>query len=240
MIMFSFVEADHRYSAFLPDRDIYLSFVYSDSLDRCFLCMISYHQKGKILFPERLRVYGIRPILHNYRSLPYKRQSSVSELDEEVFSSRAIFGFPWCDNYTSLDKIRSFHSSCKKYYVVIAHNGLSLKEDGEKVLFAFDRYSDSAYLVREDYGKIKILLGSDFKLHNVWCPYLWVEYMDHPICLLSVIGSYREDYSLGADWCHCLLCFLRDGSFQGDLLSSVFGFAHRDEFSRVLYCNSRL
>jgi len=242
MIMFSFVEADYKDSVFLPDRNIYLSFVYSDELGKHFLYMESYNGKEKILPFDRFQVYGIRPSFYNYRALPYKRQSSINKLDKRVPSLRAnSFGFPWYDGHKELKKIKGFYSRIRKQYAVIAHTRLPLHEDPEKVLLIFDRYSDAISLILDyGYSEIKSLLGSNFKIFNVLYPYLLVDHMHHPICLFSNVGSYRGSHSLGPDWCCCLVCFLRGDFDQGSLTRSVFGFIHKDSFSRVIHCDDRL
>jgi hypothetical protein len=238
--MFSFVDADYKDKVLLPDRNIYLSFAYSDHLGKHFLYMESYDRKDKTMPYERFQVYGIRPSLYNYKALPYKRQSSIGKLDKRISSLRInSFGFPWYDGCNRLEKIKGFYSNLRKQYAIIAHTRLPLSEDTEKVLLTFDRYCDALSLI-VDYGyrKIKSLLGSNFKSFNALHPYLLIEYMGHPICLFSEVGSYTGSYSLGFDWCYCLLCFLRGGLAQGDLPRSVFVFAQRDKFSRVIYCNS--
>jgi hypothetical protein len=237
--MFSFVDADYKDSVSLPDRNIYLSFAYSDQLGKHFLLIESYDRKEKAMPSERFQAYGIRPSLYNYKALPYKRQSSVSELDKRISSLRTnSFSFPWCDCYRRLKKIKGFHSNLRKQYAVIAHTRLPLSEDTEKVLITFDRYFDALSLIA-DYGyrKIKSLLGSNFKPFNVLHPYLLIDYMGHPICLLSEIASYTDGYSLGSDWCYCLLCFLRGGFDQKDLFRSIFVFIQKDGFSRVIRCD---
>jgi hypothetical protein len=242
MIMFAFVDADYKDSVSLPDRNIYLSFSYFDQLGKHFLYMESYDRKDKTLPYDRFQVYGIRPSLYNYKALPYKRQSSVSELDKRISSLRInSFGFPWCDCYRILERIKGFYSSLKKQYAVIAHTCLPLSEDTKKVLITFDRYFDALSLIEDcGYRKVKSLLGSNFKPFNVLHPYLLVDYMGHPICLFSEIASYKDEYSLGYDWCYCFLYFLKDGSDQEDIFRSIFACAQRDRFSRVIHCNTSL
>ena len=240
MIMFSSVDTYYEDKVFLPDRNIYLSFFYSNYLGKSFFCMESYDQKYKTLPHARFKVFGIRPYLYNYKALPYKRQSSVNDLCKRVPSLRTnSFGFPLCGNYKRLEKIKSFYSSLKKQYVVIGHTRLPLNEDTEKVLLIFDRYSDALSLI-DDYGyeKIKSLLGSNFKPFNSTYPYFLVNHMDHPICLFSEVSSYAGSYSLGFDWCYCLICFLRGSFNQGDLTRSIFSFVHEDNFSRIVHFNS--
>jgi len=237
MIMFDFVDADYKESVFLPEKNIYLSFVYNGHLDKHFLCMESC-KNSKISTLARFHRYGIRPVLYNYKALPYKRQSTVNRLNKNVFLSRIYtFGLPWTYDYESLNKIKSFHSNCKKHYIVIAYP-LSNKE--EKVLFTFDRYCDAISLLRDfGYSKIRNLLGSDFETYNSWYPYLWVEYMDHPISLLSEVGSHMGSHFLGPVWCDYLLSFLRNGFVCSDSFKSVFGCVHKGKFSRIINWDSK-
>ena len=237
MIMFSFVDADHKESVFLPDRNIYLSFVHSCDLDKNFLCMESYNQKSKISSLFRFHHYGLRPVVTNYKALPYKRQSSLDQFHRSIFSSGvASLGFPWSyDVYKSLDKIRSFSSGCKKHYVIVAHPRGNTEE---KVLLIFDRYADAISILRDFSGvKLKILLGRYFETYNSWYPYVWVEHMAHPISLLSEIGSHAGNHLLGPPWCEYFLCFLRDGFVENYYSSSVFGFVYRDKFDQIIYYN---
>jgi len=239
MIMFSFVEADYKESVFLPDKDIYLSFVHSPELDKNFLCMESYNQKSKNSSVFRFHRYGLRPVLTNYKALPYKRQSSLDQFHKNIFSSRITsLGIPWSfDVHKSLDKVRSFSSNCKKYYVIVAHRHGNVEE---KVLLIFDRYSDAIFILR-DFSRVRLrsLLGSDFETYNSWYPYVWVEHMAHPISLLSEIGSHAGNHLLGPPWCEYFLCFLRDGFVEHYYSSSVFGFVYRDKFSQIINCNSK-
>ena len=237
MIMISFADTDYKESVFLPDRDIYLSLARSHDLDKLFLCMESYNRKARFCPPFRFQYYGLRPVLTNYKALPYKRQSSLDQFHKDIFSSRITsLGIPWSfDVHKSLDKVRSFSSNCKKYYVIVAHRHGNVEE---KVLLIFDRYSDAVFTLR-DFSRVRLrsLLGSDFKTYNSWYPYVWVEYMSHPISLLSEIGSHVGNHSLGPAWCEYFLCFLRDGFVENYYSSSVFGFVYRDKFSRIIYYN---
>jgi len=237
MIMFSFADTDYKESVFLPDRDIYLSLARSHDLDKLFLCMESYNRKARFCPPFRFQYYGLRPVLTNYKALPYKRQSSLDQFHKDIFSSRITsLGIPWSfDVHKSLDKVRSFSSNCKKYYVIVAHRHGNVEE---KVLLIFDRYSDAVFTLR-DFSRVRLrsLLGSDFETYNSWYPYVWVEYMSHPISLLSEIGSHVGNHSLGPAWCEYFLCFLRDGFVENYYSSSVFGFVYRDKFSRIIYYN---
>jgi len=237
MIVFSFVDADYKESVFLPEKNIYLSFAYNGSLEKHFLCMESY-KDSKASTLARFHRYGIRPVLYNYKALPYKRQSTVNRIDKNVFLSRIYnFGFPWGYDYESLNKIKSFYSSCKKHYVVIAHRSGNIQE---KVLLIFDLYSDAISVLRDfNYTNIRRILGSDFQTFNGWYPYVWVEYMGHPISLLSEIGSHARSYVMGSAWCEYFICFLRDGFLESDSFSSLFGFVHKDKFSRIINLNSK-
>jgi len=237
MIMFSFADADYKESVFLPDRDIYLSLFHSHDLDKRLLCMESYSQKGRVPSPFRFQYYGLRSTLTNYKTLPYKRQSSLDQFHRSIFSSGvASLGFPWSyDIYKSLDKIRSFSSGCKKHYVIVAHRHGNVEE---RVLLIFDRYSDAIFILR-DFSRVRLrsLLGSDFETYNSWYPYVWVEHMAHPISLLSEIGSHAGNHLLGPPWCEYFLCFLRDGFVENYYSSSVFGFVYRDKFDQIIYYN---
>ena len=241
MIVFSCVDADYFNHVFLPSNTIFLSFIYSKHLDRNFLCM-----ESRVLGLEPSPFFGSRyalsPSLENYRALPYKRQSSVDKLDRRCLSTKILyFGFPWLDSSTSLNKIKAFYSNCKRYYVVIANRSIPDNEEDEKVAITFDRYSDAATVLR-DFTRTKLLslLKGDFVCRGGWYPYVWVEYMDHPISLLGGTSSYTTRYELGPTWCHYLLCFLRDG-FVGDVpFSSVFGFIQTDKFSRIVHYQEQL
>jgi len=241
MIMFSFVNSYCKDSVFLPDRDLYLSFAYSASLDLHFIRMECYIQKDKRSNSVGRLNSGLKPFLENYKALPYKRQSSINKSGKRIFSLKNnSFGFPWSDDYESLGKIRSFYSYCKKYYVVIAHRSTSTSADDESVMILFDRYSDAISLAREyDHGKIKRLLGSDFRpYYKSWYPHLCAEYMGHPISLFAEINSYAASYSLGSKWCNHFLCYLKDG-FDGSVsFNSHYGFLQKDKFSKVMHYNN--
>ena len=241
MIMFSFVEADYKDSVFLPDGDIYLSFVYSASLDLHFLRMECYNQGSRYSRFARYQRYGLRPVLANYRALPYKRQSSITKSDERVTALKTnSFGFPWFDNCASLNKMRSFYSSCKRYYAVIAHRSVSADEDQESVLILFNRYSDAIFLSRDyEDRRIKSLLGSEFRSHyKSWYPHVCVEYMGHPISLFADIDSYVVGYPLASNWCHYFLFYVSDGLVSSGSSNSFHGFIQKDKFSQIIYWDS--
>ena len=194
--------------------------------------------------PIRVRIVNgdLSPLLKKYTALPYKRQSSIDDLGVRsiVLSQIESFGFPFYydyDNYeyVRLDKIKNFYSKIRRRYVVVArHKG----DNEEKVAFLFDNYSEAAYVSRYFRSTaFRDLLEGDFEVCNGWYPYLWVEYMGHPILLLSVISSYVRYYLLGSDWCCYLVCFLRNGFIPEENLSSVFGFVYKDKLSRVFYSN---
>jgi hypothetical protein len=239
MIMFAFPEGNHLDSVFLPESNIYLYFAYSDHLDKNFLCTVSSDKEiSPFDFLVRHR-YRLRPILENYKALPYKRQSSVDELDDSSFPSEAkYFGFPWSCKHKSLNKMKNFHLNCKRYYVVVAYRRVG---NEEKVVLLFDRYSDAISVVR-DFSKVSIkdLLGSDFETYNGWYPYLWVEYMGSPISLLLDVSSHVGIDSLSPTWCHYLICFLKDGFISEEYLGSIFGFVYRDKFSQIINWDSNL
>jgi len=241
MIMFSFVKFYCRDSVFLPDRGIYLSFAHSGLLDLHFLRMECYSQEGKKSNSAGHLKYGLKPFLEKYIALPYKRQSSINESEEKVLSLRNnSFGFPWSDDYVSLGKMRSFYSNCKKYYAVIAHRSTSTDRHDENVLILFDRYSDAISLAREyDYGKVRSLLGSDFKpYYKSWYPHICVDHMGHPICLFADIDSYANSYSLGSNWCYYFLRYLRNDFDSSISFNSCYGFIQRDKFSQIVCWDS--
>lgn len=236
MVMFSFVDTDHWRKVSFPDREIYLSYVYSDFLKRYFLCVQLHDQKDMYYYCGRASAYGISPSLRNYKALPYKKQSSVIKLDEATSALRCNpYGIPWCLEYKGLEEIKAFCSSLKRQYAIIAHTRLPLNEDREKVLILFDRYSDALPLIADcGYDKIKGLLGEKFKTFNVLHPYLLVDYMGHPICLLSKVSSYTAKYLLASDWCRWFLCFLRGSLCQKDPSSSAFVFMQEKWFRKVI------
>jgi len=240
MIMFDFVDADYSDSVFLPDKTIYLVFVHSNQLDKNFLCIKSCSQSDKS-FTFCSRRYQLSPVLENYKALPYKKESYFKKYDRTFF--RLITrnsGFPRFNNYTSLNKIKNFYSNCKKCYVVIAHRPFSTDEDDEKVLFVCDRYSDALPLARNyQYRDVSRLLGNDFKPYNGYHPYIWIEYMNHPISLFAEFSTYTGSYELGIAWCHYLFCFLRDGFIKDVCFGSVFGFVHRDKFRQIIHWNTQ-
>jgi hypothetical protein len=195
------------------------------------------HSPDRKPFPFFRGHYVLTPSLENYRALPYKRQSSIDRLNRDYFSTRIrYFGFPWLDSSTSLNKIKTFYSNCKRYYVVIANRSVPDNEEGEKVAITFDRYSDAVTVLR-DFTRTKLLslLKGDFTCGGGWYPYVWVEYMNHPISLLGGTSSYDRRYELSPEWCRYLLCFLRDGFVGDDSFGSVFGFIQTDKFSRIVH-----
>ena len=241
MIMFSFVEASYKEGVVLPGKDLYLTCAYCDQIQKYFFYVASVDPNAK---PIRVRIVNgdLSPLLKKYTALPYKRQSSIDDLGVRsvILSKVESFGFPFFydyDNYkyVRLDKIKNFYSKIRRRYVVVA----SRKEDSEeKVAFLFDNYSEAAYVSRYfRSSEFRDLLAGNFEVRNAWCPYLWVEYMGHPICLFSVISSYSGCYSLGPDWCYYLVCFLKNGFIPEENLSSVFGFVYKDKLSRVFYSN---
>ena len=241
MMVFSCVNAEYLVSVCLPDRRISLSFFHSKDLDKYLLYVKAYDKNTKTINLPRISRYHLIPLLSNYKALPYKRKSFISKYRRNLYSlTTSDFGFPWFDSHERLDKIEGFYSDHKKYYVVIAHRPVPPDEDDEKVLFACDSYSDAISLAREcgyeENGEISRLLGEGFKPYN-WYPYIWIESMNHPISLLSQVSSYIGRYSLGSEWCHCLLLFLRGGSFlcDFDCLNSVFGFIQKDKFRQVVH-----
>jgi hypothetical protein len=241
MMVFSCVDAECLVSVFLPNKRISLSFVHSRDLDKHFLCMKTIDKNSKPLTSSFIRRYYLIPFLSNYKALPYKRESSISEYRRFYYRlTTHDFGFPWFNKHESLDKIRGFYSNYKKYYVTIAHRSISPDEDDEKVPFVCGSYSDAISLSREysyeEGGEISRLLGKDFKPYN-WYPYLWIESMNHPISLFSQVSSYTGSYSLGPEWCRYLLCFLRDGFVPCDSVyfDSVFCFVQKDKFRQVIH-----
>jgi len=234
MIVFSCVNVDYFTSVLLPRKNVYFSFIHFPSLDKHLLCMEAYdsiYNKSFNLFRSR-RLFV--PDLENYKALPYKRQSFIDRVDKK--SLTLYSRLPWFDSCSSLSKIRSFYSNCKKYYVVIANRQISGKGEGERVAITFDRYSD-AVSVSRDFSRTKIvrLLKDDFKCHNAWYPYLWIEYMNHPISLLGDISTYNSSYQLGSAWCDLFLCFLKDGFVRDVCFNSLFGFIKKDNFSQIVH-----
>jgi len=241
MIMLSFGKNSYIEDVVLPEKNLYLTCVYCDQVKKYFLCMASVDPDSK---PIRVRIVNgdLSPLLKKYTALPYKRQSSIeySSVRSILLSKIESFGFPFFydyDNYeyVRLDKMKNFYSKIRRHYVVVA----SRKEDNEeKVAFLFDNYSEAAYVSRYFRStEFRDLLEGYFEVRNAWYPYLWVEYMDHPVCLFSVISSYSGCYSLGSDWCYYLVCFLKSGFIPGENLSSVFGLVYRDRLSQIFYCN---
>jgi hypothetical protein len=231
---------------FLPEKKVRLGFEYSDHISKYFFCVASYDQNEQNEkcppFRDRFsRVFGFKPGLENYKALPYKRQSSVCQLDEQDSSLRTnSFGFPFSDKHESLCEIKAFYLGCKKQYVVIARRCSDTNDDGyEKVLLVCSRYSDALPLLRDPYYvKLRSLLGHGFKACNSWYPYVWVEHMDSPICLLSEITSYVYAHSLGYDWCRYFLRLLRDGYVGKFDFYAAFGFALADienQFSNIIH-----
>ena len=241
MVMLCFGENSYREDVVLPGKDLYLTCVYCDQVRKYFLCMASVDPDAK---PIRVRIINgdLSPVLKKYTALPYKRQSSIeySSVRSILLSKIESFGFPFFydyDNYeyVRLDKMKNFYSKIRRHYVVVA----SRKEDNEeKVAFLFDNYSEAAYVSRYFRStEFRDLLAGNFEVLNAWYPYLWVEYMGHPICLFSVISSYSGCYSLGSDWCYYLVCFLKNGFIPEENLSSVFGFVYKDKLSQIFYRN---
>jgi hypothetical protein len=241
MLIFSVVEADYLDKVFLPEKNLCFSLCDSDQLDKSFLCVVSCERKSIFSNPVPRSRYEFDRFLYYYMALPYKRQSSVDSLDKSVFRDNIrSCGIPWSYNYAGLSEMKNFYLSCKRYYVVVAcHKG----GNEEKVVFLFERYSDAISLIRDfSYRKIRSLLGSDFEAYNSWYPYLWVEYMGHPICLFSDIDSHAGNYSLGPTWCYYLVCFLKYGYFpdENEYFDFVFGLAYRDKFSQIIHWDASL
>ena len=240
MIMFSFVNVNRRESVFYPDKKICLSRVYSHHLDKYFLVMKSYYPKYEGLVSPLSDSLALRPVLSNYVALPYKRQSSVDLFDNSTFRSKIrSFGFPWSLSHASLHKIRSFYSTCKKHYVVVAHRCGNIDE---KVLVVFDRYSDSLLLLRDyNYTRIRSLLGDAFQTYSSWYPYVWIEHIGHPISLFSEVSSHVGNYPLGPSWCQYFLCFLKDDVVRDVCFSSIFGFVLKDDinFKKIIHIKDR-
>jgi len=240
MIMFDFFDADYSDSVILPDNTIYLVFVHSDQLDKNIL-YIKCCKQSKESFTFCSRRYRLVPALENYKALPYKKESYFKKYDRTFFrlTTRGS-GFPRFNSYKSLSKIKGFYSNYKKCYVVIAHRPTSVDDGiGDMVLFVCDRYSDALPLARNyQYGDVSRLLGSDFKPYNGYHPYLWVEYMNHPISLFAEIGTYTGSYELAPAWCYYLCCFLKDGFIKDVYFSSVFGSVHKDKFRQTIHWNT--
>jgi len=239
MVMLSLSEnSSYKDSVFLPEKNLYLTCIYCDQVRKYFLCMASVDLDAK---PIRVRILNgdLSPVLKMYTALPYKRQSSIedSSIRSVLLSKVETFGFPFFydyDNYeyVSLSKMKNFYSNLRKHYVVVVS---SKGNNEEKVAILFDRYSLAAYVSRYFWStSFCDLLEGDSKVHNRFYPYVWIEYMGHPILLFSEISSHADYYRLGSDWCYYLVCFLRDGFIPTEDLSSVFGFVYRDKFSQII------
>ena len=243
MIVFSCFDTEYFNTVFLTNKTIYLSLFHSPSLDKFFLCMEAHnsgYNKPFNLFRSR---YLLVPDLENYKALPYKKQSFVDRLDKK--SSISYSALPWFENCNSLSKIKGFYLNCKKCYVVIVYRKISGNEEDEKVAVIFDRYSDAISALRDfRQTKIRRLLGNDFesciKSCNSWHPYIWVDYVNHPISLLGKISSYNRSYELGAAWCDFFLCFLKDGFVRDGYFNSLFGFIQKENFSQIIHYKEQL
>ena len=240
MIVFSCTNAEYFSNVFLPNKTIYLSLVHSFVLDKNFLCMEAYDSgRSKILsiFSSR---HLLVPDLENYKALPYKRQSSIDKLDRRSLIRYSVL--PWFEICNSLNKIRGFYQNFKKYYVVILRRQISddIEED-EKAAMIFDLHSDAVSVLNAfNYPKMARFLGEFFTPYS-WRPYLWVEYMKHPISLLGEISRYEGSYELGPAWCHYLLCFLKDSVVRDVCFSSIFGFVLKDDinFKKIIHVKNR-
>jgi hypothetical protein len=240
MIVFCSVDNYSKDDVVLPDGIISLHPVYSDELGKYFLCMELIRSHRDTFYRILGSRYILRPTLGNYKALSFKRQPYFEDLDFGSLNSFMKYSsLPISSDYVGLSDMRNLYSKCKRYYVAVVDRSISGEGNREEAVIVFDRYSDAIDLMRMRPRKILELVGSGFVLQNRWYPYLWVEYMNHPVCLLGEIRSHAGIYSLGSTWCYYLVCFLRDSSVKFTYMSSVFGFVFSDRFSKIVYYRDR-
>ncbi len=237
MLMFYFIDYDYTERVSLPDKEVCLSFPYSESLSKSFLCVGFRNRDAGIFSPYRMKDYNRIPILKWYRALRYKRQSSVGSIRKIPFCSWIRrFGVPWSDDYVGLNDMKSF-SRYKKCYGVIARRSRSDRRgDEETVLLLFDRYSD-AIVVSTGFTdwNVRRLLGEGFRNSSGSDPYSFIEYMTHPISLLLDFNVYWDCYSLCLLWCRYLIWSLKEGYIGYGNCNSPFGLAaFEKDFDRVV------
>ena len=101
-------------------------------------------------------------------------------------------------------------------------------------MIVFNNYSDAIRAIRSYTSFVKNVLGSDFRTHNWWYPYIRIDYLKHPISLLGQARTHSVNFIIGKSWSRHFVHILVDGCPDDDIRNDN-GFFLVNYYNRVLH-----